>query len=196
MRLRILTGVLTASLLVSVAVPANANRKTDRIVPAADSDSMANDVRDLFVQEIRAHAIEVHEAKLHRQKVRRAAAAAAREAAAAAAAAEAATRAAPSYSSSYGGGGALSSEQIASLARAAGFPESVISTMVAIVFRESGGNPGAVNGGGPAVAGGSACGLYQLYPCPGPDALDPARNTALAYSKYQSAGLSPWASSA
>jgi hypothetical protein len=49
-----------------------------------------------------------------------------------------------------------------------------------------------VNGGGEAVAGGSACGLFQLYECPGPQALDPATNAALAFEKYQASGLAPW----
>jgi SLT domain-containing protein len=82
--------------------------------------------------------------------------------------------------------GALSSDQIAAYARAAGFPESVIPTMVAIAYRESGGYPGAIN------SSSGACGLWQLYPCPGPDALDPARNAAWAYAKYAASGLAPW----
>ena len=81
---------------------------------------------------------------------------------------------------------------IAAYLRAAGFPEEVIPTMVQIALRESGGDPSAVNGGGPAYAGGPACGLLQLYPCPGPEALDPWTNAALAYKKYLAAGLSPW----
>lgn len=103
------------------------------------------------------------------------------------------TTAAPAYTGAL----YLTADQVASYARAAGFPESVILTMVDIARGESGFCPTAVNPGhcgdpSLAVAGGSACGLWQLYPCPGPDALDPARNAALAYSKYQSSGLSPW----
>jgi soluble lytic murein transglycosylase-like protein len=82
--------------------------------------------------------------------------------------------------------GVLSAEEVASYARGAGFPESVIETMVAIAYRESRFNPNAVN------SSSGACGLWQIYPCPGSEALDPARNAALAYSKYQSSGLSPW----
>lgn len=90
--------------------------------------------------------------------------------------------------------GCLSSEQVASYARGAGFPESAVPTMVHIVMdHESGGCPGAVNGGGSAYAGGPACGLTQLYPCPGPEALNPATNMAYAFQKYQAAGgFSPW----
>lgn len=93
---------------------------------------------------------------------------------------------APAPETSYPSG-VLSAAEVASYARAAGFPESVIDELVAIAYRESRFNPGAIN------ASSGACGLWQLYPCPGPDALDPARNAALAYSKYQSSGLSPWA---
>ena len=92
----------------------------------------------------------------------------------------------------------LSEAEVASYVRGAGFPESVVSTMVAIAQRESNLCPTAVYGygcagTGHAVSGGPACGLFQIYPCPGADALDPARNAALAYSKYKSSGLSPWA---
>lgn len=117
---------------------------------------------------------------------------AAREARQAAAAVVAPTP--PTYSppaSTYSG--CLTAEQVASYARGAGFPESAISTMVAFAYRESHYCPGAVN------SSSGACGLWQLYPCPGPDALDPARNAALAYSKYSApvpgggiAGFSPW----
>jgi hypothetical protein len=88
--------------------------------------------------------------------------------------------------------GVLSAAEVAGYLRGAGFPESVIPTMVAIAFRESRFDPNAVNGGGEAVAGGSACGLFQLYECPGPQALDPATNAALAFEKYQASGLAPW----
>lgn len=92
---------------------------------------------------------------------------------------------APTSTTSYPSG-VLSAQEVGSFARGAGFPESVIPTMVAIAYRESRFNPAAVN------SSSGACGLWQIYPCPGPDALDPARNAALAYSKYQSGGLSPW----
>src|SRR5439155_10685572 len=85
--------------------------------------------------------------------------------------------------------GALTATQVASYARAAGFPESVIPTMVAIAWRESNWCPTAVYGygcagEGHAYAGGPSCGLWQLYPCPGPSYLDPAINAAGAYAKY------------
>lgn len=93
--------------------------------------------------------------------------------------------------------GAISDAAFAGLLRAAGFPDSVIPTMVSIGHRESGLCPTAVNsygcaGAGHAYAGGPACGLLQLYPCPGPHALDPATNVRLAYQKYAASGLSPW----
>lgn len=97
----------------------------------------------------------------------------------------------PGRAATYAGG-VLSAEQVASYARGAGFPESVIDEMVAISWRESRFDPSAVNGGGPAYEGGPACGLTQLYPCPGPEALNPATNMAYAFQKYQAAGLSPW----
>lgn len=82
--------------------------------------------------------------------------------------------------------GVLSASQVASYARGAGFPESVIPTMVAFAYRESRFNPGAIN------SSSGACGLWQLYPCPGPSALSPSVNASLAYQKYRASGLSPW----
>lgn len=82
--------------------------------------------------------------------------------------------------------GCLSAAQVATYARAAGFPESVISTMVAIAYRESHWCPGAVN------SSSGACGLWQLYPCPGDQYLNPATNAAGAFAKYQASGLAPW----
>lgn len=84
--------------------------------------------------------------------------------------------------------GCLSASEIASLARGAGFPEELISTMVAIAYRESHYCPSAIN------SSSGACGIWQMYPCPGPEALDPATNAAMAYQKYVGAGysLSPW----
>lgn len=93
-------------------------------------------------------------------------------------------------SESYSPGeGALSADRVAFYARQAGFPESVISTMVSIAWRESRFDPGAIN----PFSG--ACGLWQMYPCPGSHALFPATNAAMAYDKYQAACpdcLSPW----
>ena len=88
---------------------------------------------------------------------------------------------APSYS-----GGILSEAEVAGYLRAAGFPESVIPTMVAIAWRESRFNPRAVN------PSSGACGLWQLYPCPGSEALGPMVNAELAYAKFRAAGLAPW----
>jgi hypothetical protein len=95
----------------------------------------------------------------------------------------------PSYPGVIGGGSfQLTAVQVAGFARGAGFPESVIPTMVAIAARESGYNAHAVN------LSSGACGLWQLYPCPGLSFLDPAVNAAGAYAKYQASGLSPWGS--
>jgi hypothetical protein len=85
-----------------------------------------------------------------------------------------------------GGLNILTAEQVADYARGAGFPESVIPTMVGIAARESGFNAHAIN------LSSGACGLWQLYPCPGLQALDPATNAALAYAKWEASGLAPW----
>ena len=88
----------------------------------------------------------------------------------------------PSYPS-----GVLSSSQVASYARGAGFPSSAIGTMVAYAYRESRFNPRAINGSS------GACGLWQLYPCFGGSAwLDPAVNAHFAYLKYRASGFAPW----
>lgn len=81
--------------------------------------------------------------------------------------------------------------------RAVGFPESAIPHMLYIINRESGGCPTAVyghgcDGSGYAVAGGPACGLTQIYKCPGPQALDPMTNLRYALQKYEASGFAPW----
>ncbi len=95
----------------------------------------------------------------------------------------------------------LTAAQVASFARQAGFPESAVPTMVAYADRESGYCPRAVNGQGcvgMAYAGGPACGLWQLYPCPGPSALDPmvnawgARQKCLASVAAGRGCFAPW----
>jgi hypothetical protein len=95
----------------------------------------------------------------------------------------------------------LTSSQVGSYARRAGFPESLIPSMVAIAYHESTFCPSAVNGQGcygTAKAGGSACGLWQLFPCPGPTYLDPMANAWGARSKCLGAiaaggsCLDPW----
>lgn len=88
---------------------------------------------------------------------------------------------APSY-----GHGKLWAFQVADYARAAGFPEHIITTMVAIAWRESSFDPGAIN------PSSGACGLWQMYPCPGSHALNPSVNAAMAFAKYQAGGLAPW----
>jgi hypothetical protein len=80
----------------------------------------------------------------------------------------------------------LTAAQVAGYARGAGFPEWAIPTMVGYAGRESGFNAHAVN------LSSGACGLWQLYPCPGLAYLDPATNAAGAYAKFLASGFSPW----
>jgi len=96
-----------------------------------------------------------------------------------------------SASTSYSPG-VMSAAQVASDLRLVGFPEYSISQMVAIIYRESRFNPRAVNGGGAAYPGGPACGLTQLFPCPGPGALDPITNLRYALLKFKASGFAPW----
>jgi len=115
----------------------------------------------------------------HRRDVRRAAIAAAAE-----------PEPAPTYDPTPTSTGCLSDAAIAAYAAGAGFPPSVVPTMVYIAAHrngtgESGGCPGAIN------PSSGACGLWQIYPAQ-PGCTDPATNAALAYSKYRSGGLSPW----
>lgn len=152
------------------------------------------EVRTVFARRLEQHRRDVIRVRRlrrdHRRELREAAAAAAAEAAATP---TVTLSSAPtsSYSTSSSGG-CLSDAEIASYARAAGFPESVIPTMVYIAAHrngtgESGGCPGAIN------PSSGACGLWQLYPCYGGSAwLDPATNARLAYQKYAASGLSPW----
>lgn len=155
----------------------------------------------------RLHRIEARrERRLERRQERReerrqahlAAQQAAQEAAQAAASPTPASTPAPSYSSSSGGASYISPDAVASMMRSAGFPESVIPYFInTIIPRESGFCPTAVYPGHCGdvslfVAGGPACGLFQLYTCPGPQAADPATSVAYAYAKYKSSGLSPW----
>lgn len=106
------------------------------------------------------------------------------------------TQAAGAALGSYvaGKSGALTSRQVAALAREAGFHGAQVPAMVAIAFRESRWIPTAVNHEG------GATGLWQIYPG-GPQYLDPVTNAHAARSKFlasQAAGYSgyrPWASS-
>lgn len=195
---RLATAVITLALL-ALSPIARADWAT-----SSNTDSGA-EVRAGFVHEIRVHQEEVRVAEIRRARAARVAAFLAAQAAAEAAAAAATPDPAPSSSSptysTSSEGGRLSDAQVASYLRGAGFPETAIDRMIYYAHRESGNCPTAVNGllGCPsygaaaaALADGSACGLWQIYTCPGPDALDPARNAALAYSKYQSSGFSPW----
>lgn len=100
----------------------------------------------------------------------------------------------------YAGADRLTPEAVETLARRAGFGE-LAPTMVEIAERESGLCPRAVYGQGcigTFVEGGPACSLYQLFPCPGPEAADPMAATWLARQKclgaIASGGgcLDPW----
>lgn len=147
-----------------------------------DSDTTA-EVRGTFVPRLEEHRQDVREHEAYLAELRRLAEAAAQ----AAQDAQEALDAAPT-ASSYSG--CLSDAQVASYARSAGFPESVIPTMVYIAAHrngsgESGGCPGKIN------ADSGACGLWQIYP-PQPGCTDPATNAAQAFAKYQASGLSPW----
>jgi len=136
------------------------------------------EVRGVFVERLKEHRREVREHKAELAELARLAAAAEQ----AAEEAQDALNAAPVSTST----GCLSGAQIASYATGAGFPADVVPTMVSLAFRESGGCPGAIND----TSG--ACGLWQIYP-PQYGCTDPAANAAMAYAKYQAAGLSPWA---
>lgn len=148
-----------------------------------DSETTA-EVRGVLLPRLIEHRQEVREHKAKLAELRRLA----EQAAAAAQAAQDALDAAPA--ASYGG--CLSDAQIAAYARGAGFPEWVIPTMVYIAAHrgpsgrgESGGCPGAIN------PDSGACGLWQIYP-PQYGCTDPAQNAAMAFAKYQAAGLAPW----
>lgn len=141
------------------------------VLPQTHGDHTADEVRLSIVQQIRAHRAFV-------RKVRR------REAQEKRFASAPTPSVAPSGPTYQGGW--------ADALRAVGFPDWAIPTMLGYIGRESGGDPSAVNGGGPAVAGGSACGLLQLYPCPGPQALDPLTNLRYAFTKFEASGFAPW----
>lgn len=139
------------------------------------ADHTAEEIRGSLVHQIKAHYRYV---AFMRAKWRRAAAVV------------------PNPTPSYMPSGDWASELLA-----VGFPSSTISKMQYFIGRESGGCPTAVNGlvGCPsysaavaALADGSACGLMQLYPCPGPEALDPMTNLTIAYEKFQADGYGPW----
>lgn len=189
---RLATAVITLALL-ALSPIAHADWAT-----SSNTDSGA-EVRAGFVHEIRVHQEEVRVAEIRRARAARVAAFLAAQAAARATPDPApAPSPAPTYSSSSASW-QLSAAEVASYARGAGFPESAIERMVYYAQRESNFCPTAVNGygcagTGHAIAGGPACGLWQIYECPGPDALDPARNAALAYAKFVGAGysFSPW----
>lgn len=142
-----------------------------------DSDTTA-EVRGTLVPRLEEHRQDVREHKADLAELRRLAEAAAQ----AAQDAQEALDAAPT-ASSYSG--CLTDAQVAAYARSAGFPESVIPTMVSFAYRESHYCPGAIN------SSSGACGLWQIYPAQ-PGCTDPATNAAQAFAKYQAAGLSPW----
>ena len=95
--------------------------------------------------------------------------------------------------SSYGGY-RLSSGEVANYVRDAGFPESVVGTMVCIAKYESEFYTGATNDNG---GGNIDYGLFQINnyawdaACPG-DLMDPGHNTRCALKVYQQQGLNAW----
>lgn len=192
---KFLAGLAVLGVIVT-ATPAAAGEwkvqtgKHDTTTITTTSATTADEVRDDLRRVIVAHRAFVHRLKVKRQR--------AAEAARQAQAAQQQPVFVPSPDPFAYTGGVLSAQQVASYARGAGFPEYVIPTMVSIAYRESRFDPGAVNGGGPAYSGGPACGLWQLYECPGSYATDPAVNAALAYQKFVAAelaggtGLEPW----
>ncbi len=159
------TALLTAAIL--TAVPT---------LPRSDGiDHSADESRTTLAHQIREHQDYVtHIRAVWRHR---------RAQEAAAAVPETTTPTTPTYTS----GGSWADELAA-----VGFPSWAIPTMLYYIDRESGGDPSAVNGGGSAYTGGPACGLTQLYPCPGPQALDPMTNLTYAFEKFQASGFSPW----
>jgi hypothetical protein len=98
------------------------------------------------------------------------------------------------FGDALAGRATLTARQVADLARQVGFTGAQVPAMVAIAYRESRWQPGAVN------AESGATGLWQIYP--GGEALkDPLANATAARRKFlasQAAGYSgyrPWASS-
>ncbi len=110
------------------------------------------------------------------------------------------TALAQSRAPNAGSGGALTPQQIAGYAAAAGFSGADLVTAVAIALAESGGNPSAYN---PETAAGTpqgqgSYGLWQIYLYAHPEyqgvnLFDPATNAGAAYAVYLGAGgFSPW----
>ena len=85
---------------------------------------------------------------------------------------------------------ALDPSQVAQYAYRAGFRGADLAVAVALVYPESGGDPGAIQKGQPAATTG--WGLWQITPG-GPELLDPQANANAAFAKYKAAnGFSPW----
>lgn len=92
---------------------------------------------------------------------------------------------------------ALTPQEIAGYAKAAGFPQSELQTAVAVALAESGGNPGAVNR---ANSNGSVdYGLFQINTVHGSlltqgDKFNPADNAKMAFTVWSRAGnkWTPW----
>lgn len=94
-------------------------------------------------------------------------------------------------------------DQIYQIAVNAGFPSDAASTMAAIAMAESGGCPGAYNGGNPPGAE-SSYGLFQINTKGNPTLLaqlglsdvsqlfDPAVNGSAAYRLWSTSGFAPW----
>lgn len=96
------------------------------------------------------------------------------------------------YSGDWGGGGA---QGVANVLRAAGFPESLVPTMMAIGMAESSWNPSATHSNSNGTID---QGLFQInsvhqgnpwYPT---NPMDPLQSAKAAYAIYQSQGLKAW----
>lgn len=92
---------------------------------------------------------------------------------------------------------ALSPQDIAGYAKAAGFPQNELATAVAVAYAESGGNPQAVNNKN--KNGSTDYGLWQINTVHGAllnqgDKFDPAANARMAYTIWKGAGSkwTPW----
>lgn len=85
--------------------------------------------------------------------------------------------------------------QLEGIAKAGGFPDSMLALMAAIAMAESGGNAAATNSndnGGTQTS----WGLWQIsdgtHNQPAPNILDPVTNAKVAWAKYNTQGLGAW----
>lgn len=95
-----------------------------------------------------------------------------------------------------GGAACLSASQLYQLALSAGFSSSDAVTAAAVAMGESGGCPGAYNGGNPPGAE-SSYGLWQINIKANPsfassNLYDPATNAAAAFTLFSAGGWGLW----